>query len=91
MNYTVGFHYKGPDASRPDEKALIEPEEFEGGWPPLLPDVGDSLTLYPREGVGNEPGLYKVLNRHFAYHTGVCYISVVITDISSEEMAERIA
>jgi hypothetical protein len=52
-----------------------------------IPNVGDSVILKLS---GDQNKSYKVLTRNFAYLAGWCMVNIVVTDISSDEMAARL-
>jgi hypothetical protein len=82
----IEFQYKSPKSSRPQEEPQDEPIELREGEFVPIPNVGDSVGfLY-----GGKKRDFKVVSRHFTYKKNSCCIHVVVTDISSEEMLERL-
>ncbi len=85
MKWKLEFQYKHLDADRPDDAVQEEPIESEqGGFIPI-PSVGDSVAYQ----MGNKMVAMKILTRHFTYTNGWCCVNIVVTDISSSEMAGR--
>lgn len=87
MDYKYEFQYKAPDRQRPYDE-IIHEEEFSsssGEFIPL-PNVGDSVYFDSDQ----EHKAYKVLTRHFSYVGTWCCVNIVVTDISSDEMAARL-
>jgi len=66
----------------------VQDEEikFDGGEFIPIPDVGDSVAY----NYGGELREFKVISRHFAYMMNWCAVTIVVTDISDEEMASRL-
>ncbi len=86
MKYKIEFQYQTQDSSRPEDVVQDEAIEFEKGEFIPIPDVGDSVSyLYSEKLVD-----FKVVSRHFAYMNNWCAVTVVVTDISDDEMASRL-
>ena len=86
MKYKIEFQYKGSEDKRPDEVVQDADLKFEHGEFYPIPVVGDSVE-YQQDG-NTITG--KVVSRHFAYLSNWCCITIVVTDISDDEMASRI-
>jgi hypothetical protein len=86
MKYKVEFQYKSPDSSRPYDEVQDEEILFEHGEAIPIPNIGDSVTYLE----GGNTVAYKVLSRHFSYLNNWCVVNIVVTDISSDEMASRL-
>jgi len=94
---SIGFQYKSPTSSRPDDCTQMENLSFKVPYgTPIatvpIPAVGD--TVYLRVEDPDRPGAYKVLTRHFSY-TEVAgallvAINIVVTDVEPGEMAARL-
>ena len=86
MRYKIEFQYKGSDSSRPEDVVQDEEIFFEKGEFVPIPDVGDSVSyLY-----GEKVEAFKVISRHFSYQNKWCIVNIVVTDITSDEMAARL-
>ena len=97
MKYVVEFYYKGPKDARPDDACQAGQITFESGEFTPIPAVGD--VLYCRLRADGTSGYFKVLYRTFLYTDDndeksnkmiLCVVSIVVTDVSSEEMRARI-
>ena len=90
MNYKIRFQYKPQGQLTPYDTSQDQELIFKNGEFVPLPDIGDSVSY----SFDNERRPFKVLSRHFSYllEPGggeLCLISIVVTDISQEEMAAR--
>ncbi len=92
---TVTFQYKGPTDTRPWDEGQVADLTFKVpyGTPIVtvpIPAVGDSVSLELQKKMKS----YKVLTRHFSYDevegSLLIAINIVVTDISSNEMLERL-
>jgi len=86
VKYKIEFQYKAPDSSRPEDVVQDEEIKFDGGEFIPIPDVGDSVAY----NYGSELREFKVISRHFVYMLNWCAVTIVVTDISDEEMASRL-
>jgi hypothetical protein len=84
--YKVEFQYKAPGSSRPEDVIQDEEIKFDTGQFLPLPNVGDSVAY----NYGGQHRAFKVISRHFAYLSNWCIVTIIVTDISDEEMASRL-
>lgn len=59
---------------------------FEKGEFIPIPTVGDSVSYM----YGGKLEEFKVVSRHFVYMNDWCAVTIVVTDISDDEMASRL-
>jgi hypothetical protein len=86
VKYKIEFQYKAPGSSRPDDAVQDEAIRFEKGDFIPIPDVGDSVNYM----YGGKLEEFKVISRHFAYMGDWCAVTIVVIDISDEELASRL-
>ncbi len=86
MKYKVEFQYKEAGRSHPED--IVQDEEFifEKGESIPIPNVGDSVSYKYKEKIR----AFKVESRHFSYLDNWCVVTIVVTDISGEEMQARL-
>jgi hypothetical protein len=86
MKYKIEFQYKEPGRSRPFDEVQDEQIVFEKGEAIPVPNVGDSVSYLH----GDDMRAFKVMSRHFSYMNNLCVVNIVVTDISDEEMGQRL-
>lgn len=86
MTYKIEFQYKSSENSRPEDVIQDEEIKFDSGQFIPVPNVGDSVAY----GYNGQLENFKVLSRHFVYHHNWCSVTIVVTDISDEDMAPRL-
>lgn len=86
MKYKIEFQYKAPGSSRPEDAVQDEEIKFDGGQFIPIPSIGDSVAYNS----GGQHTAFKVISRHFAYLSDWCAVTIVVTDISNDEMASRL-
>jgi len=86
MKYKIEFQYKASGDVRPEDCVQDEELKFEHGEFFPIPNVGDSVEYTS----GGETVARKVVSRHFGYLSDWCAVTIVVTDISDEEMATRL-
>jgi hypothetical protein len=86
LKYKIEFQYKAPGAKRPEDAIQDDELKFEGGEFYPIPNVGDSVEYQ----YGDKTVERKVVSRHFGYLNNWCCVTIVVTDISDDEMAARL-
>lgn len=87
MNCTIEFYHKADGSERPyDACQEMQISSNNGNFLPL-PNVGDTVYINMFDGHKH----FKVLFRNFLYISEAqCKVSIVVGDVSEEEMAGRI-
>jgi hypothetical protein len=87
MEWSIQFQYLSPGSKRPDDSVQDDRITVLDGQFFLIPAVGDSVVYR----TGGKNVHRKVVTRRFCYDARLCFVNIVVEDMTTEEYCLRMS